>query len=31
MVAFKNAGSISVDPHHRITILDRSALADRCR
>ena len=31
MVAFKTAGSISVDPHHRITIHDRTALADRCR
>jgi CRP/FNR family cyclic AMP-dependent transcriptional regulator len=31
MVAFKNAGSLSVDPHHRITIHDRDALAERCR
>ena len=31
MVAFKNAGALSVDPHHRITIHDREALAERCR
>jgi len=31
MVAFKNSGALSVDPHHRITIHDRAALAERCR
>ena len=31
MVAFKNQGTLSVDPQHRITIHDRQALADRCR
>jgi CRP-like cAMP-binding protein len=31
MVAFKSSGALSVDPHHRITIHDRAALAERCR
>lgn len=31
MVAFKTSGALSVDPHHRITIHDRAALAERCR
>ena len=31
MVAFKQAGTLSVDPQHHITIHDRQALADRCR
>jgi CRP/FNR family cyclic AMP-dependent transcriptional regulator len=30
MVSFKNQGAISVDPQHRITVHDRTALAQRC-
>jgi CRP/FNR family cyclic AMP-dependent transcriptional regulator len=31
MVAFKQQGTLAVDAQHRITILDRAALAERCR